>query len=329
MSTTWAAVASVMVLLAVAPGARAEDKLDKVVASGLRCYEELNFGCSIAKLTAAQARIDAGEALPIKDQTLACEALAFSYTSIDKGELAEAAFQWCFRVDPAYSIEADVVGPRIYPFFQRARQAFLRARLDLDPIVLPWPALVEVPPRLDLALHTPQEILLSGSGELEPRSHIFGFAAGAGLLFGNDASDWDPGLAVELNYGYSALKHLRVPFAVSFEFHGTARDDIKSGYPNALYYLGIRTGVEGVLTALDFVELTGGLLVGAGFAGVGGLEDKIGGALTLRLGVGFRIGSDFSAGVDLEPTLFIATLSDDSIGTSTTFPIMVRFDARF
>ena len=65
-------------------------------------------------------------------------------------------------------------------------------------------------------LHTPTEILLSGSGDLERRSHLFMFDIGAAFLVGDDADDFEPGVQVGVEYQYAPLATLRTLFRAGF-----------------------------------------------------------------------------------------------------------------
>ncbi len=302
-----------------------------LLEQGRACYEQLNYGCAIAKLSELKTLAKAGTAgLPSTAMLPGCEALAIAFTAVDKADDAVATFEWCLELDPGYRVDAQVVGPRVFPHYDAARKRFLSARLDLTPRRSPLPDPIAVPPRLSMVLHTPTEILLSGApfGN-EDTSHVLGFAVGARVLVGDDADDFDPGITIGLDYGARLADHLRLIVRADFSLHTTRRDDIKAGYPSTLYVLGVDAGLEGYWLLADLVEVRAGVLVGPSFAGVGGLQDRVMGHIGARAGLAFRFAPVFAAGLILEPCVVLGKGDAGGLLSSFVLPVLVTFDARF
>jgi len=316
-----------LALLPAAPPLAGQALLDQ----GRTCYEQLNYGCAIAKFTDLRALSKAGSSgLPRSAMLPGCEALAVAYSAVDRPSDAVSTFEWCLELDPSFRVDAQVVGPRVYPHYETARHRFLSARLDLTAQRGALPEPIGVPPRLPMALHTPTEILLSGApfGN-EDTSHVLGFAVGARVLVGDDADDFDPGITIGLDYAARLTDHLRLIVRADFSLHTTRRSDIKAGYPSTLYVFDVDAGLEGYWLLADLVELRAGVLVGPSFAGVGGLQDRVGAHLASRLGVAFRFAPVFSAGVLVEPAVVLGKGVAGDLLSSFVLPVLVTFDARF
>ncbi len=80
---------------------------------------------------------------------------------------------------------------------------------------------------------------------------------------------------------------------------------------------------------LETLELSLGVSLGLSVMGVGQLGDKIGGFGTASVGIGFRPVQPFAVTLTAEPTLILATLESDQLGSSFTLPILLRFDVGF
>ncbi|MBT9560844.1 MAG: hypothetical protein IV100_32770 [Myxococcales bacterium] len=302
-----------------------------LLEQGRACYDQLNYGCAIGKLSELKALSRAGTVGVSSAAMLpGCEALAIAFTAVDQADEAIATFEWCLELDPAYRVDAQVVGPRVFPHYAAARQRFLSARLDLTPRRGSLPDPIAVPPRLAMVLHTPTEILLSGApfGN-EDTTHVLGFAVGARVLVGDDADDFEPGITVGFDYGARLAEHLRLIVRADFSLHTTRRSDIKAGYPSTLFVLGADAGIEGYWLLADLVELRAGVLAGPSFAGVGGLQDRVMGHLGARLGLAFRFAPVFAAGLLLEPAVVLGKGDAGDLLSSFVLPVLLTFDARF
>ncbi len=310
--------------------ALARDPSKALLDTGLACAEQLNYGCALQNLEAFRTAHRVSPTVTAPEAVKGCNALATVYASVDRGDDAKAAFEWCLELDPRFSVDPDVVGPRITPHYAAARVRFLSKRLRLEPVGPELPPLHEVPPAVEPVLHTPSEVLLSGSlgigGGDAPNRLSMG--AGGAVLFADDAESFSAGFGLEVDYA-RRVGPVAVVVDIHFSNHRTKRDDIRPGYPSTLYSIGGGVGVDWAWLAAERLEIVLGGILGVSAAGVGGLDDRVGAWLGLRAGLMVRVSDEFAAGFLAEPGLVIAQLESGEIGYSTVLPLIARFEARF
>lgn len=307
-----------------------KDPSAALLQTGLGCAEQLNYGCALQNLEAFRDAQRRTPSIPPGDAIKGCSALATVYASVDRAADAESTFEWCLEIDPRYAVDADVVGPRIYPRFKAARARFLEKRLELAPLGPGVPPLHEAPLRIEPVLHTPSEVLLSGKlaiGGADAPNRL-SMSAGGTLLFDQDAESYSPGFALEVDY-LRRLGAVTLVIDVDFSSHATKRDDIRSGYPSTLYTVGVAVGVDWAWLAADRLEIIVGAVAGLSMAGVGSVDDRAGGQIGLRAGLMVRIADEFAAGFLVEPGLIVAPLESGDLGLTTVMPLLARFEARF
>ncbi len=314
------------------PGLAAGDDLSRRIDKGVKCYEELNYGCALKKLSAVVAAIDGGAEVPPARRIEVFETLAFVLASVERGDEARKAFARCFDVDPKFRLDPKVISPKIYRHYKTARRVMLRARLKGT---LPKPALPEpyAPAPItasDLLLHVPAEVALAGglAPEEELRQRL-DFLAGGHVLFAEDAALYGAGFWLSLAYKYKLTDIVQVGLLGFFTQHAYAGDDLKSGFSGTLYVVDAGPLVEAVFAIGDWVEVSVGVAGGVGLAGLGNLSDQVGGWVAGIVGVAAVPAKEFAVGVSVLPSVVVATKSDDEVGTSFTLPILVTFEARF
>jgi len=315
-----------------APGV-AKERVRKLVAAGVACYEALNYGCAISRLEEARDRAAArGIALDEGVGLSLCRTLAFALASVERHEQAVAAFERCFEVRPAFKLDPDVISPKIYADYEAARKKTLRQVMKgeirpprLPPVVPPPPARAA-----DLEVYVPPYLTLAGMHEPDATyRHDMDFLLGTLLLFGGDGEQFDTGFSAALQYGYALTEHVVLDFLVQYSQHEYGRLDAKPDFPATLYVLQPGAGARGRFSAGEYVELSAGLLGGLSAAGLGTVGDQLGGFVAVSLDATVRPSKELGVGIRVLPTLVIAELSDGEVGTSLVLPIYLRLAVFF
>lgn len=322
-----------IVALLMSPAAHADKKVDALMVSAQRCYEELNYGCAISKLREAQARIaDKKLTLPVERRVAVYQTLAFALASVEKHDEAAAVFELCLGIKPDYSLDPKVISPKIYADYRRARHKTLSAVLDLKPMTPPLPSVHGPgPPRVrDYELHVPSTIVLGGRLEPEEdKSHRLDFLAGVKVLFGGDGENFNPGFGLAVQYAYSVTESFEVGLITLFSQHTYSGDDVKPGFPSTLYVLDPGLVARYVLRFGEYVDLGVGVALGASVSGIGTLGDINAAWFSADISVMITPSPEFGFGLSTLPGVVIARLESGDVRTSFTLPVLVRFEARF
>ncbi|MFT5429563.1 MAG: hypothetical protein ACI9OJ_000234 [Myxococcota bacterium] len=321
-----------VIVLLLSFAATADKKLDKLVTSGVRCFNELNYGCAITKLGRAQDLLDTGAELPRTRALEVCRTLAFALASVEKHPEAEATFDKCFKIEPAFRLDPKVISPKIYADYRSARAkqlaTLIRGRVEPPPFPDPYPP--PAPGPSDLEVHVPTGLTAGATlRDDQALRHHFGVLAGTRLVFGADAEDFNPGFAVGLEYGYQFTDIVGLSFGAQFSQHGTARGDTKSGFPASLYVMEPGLGLRFRFAVGEWVDLSIGVTGGLTLAGLGGIGGTTAGMVAVPASVMIRPMPEFAVGISVIPTLSISKLSTDELGTSLTLPLLLRFEAHF
>lgn len=314
------------------PGASAKKKTLKLLIAGASCYENLNYGCAIDKLVAAQARVETeGITLDTPHAMKLCETLAFALASVEKHKRAVAAFARCLALQPSYRLDPKVISPKLYRDYQTARRTMLDRVTTPTPRLPQLPKLYPIPPPdgRDYRVHTPDYLTLSGMHEQETLRHDLDFLVGASLLFGGDGENYRTGFAAAVQYLYAVHRLVELQGIAQFSTHNYAGDDAKAGFPATLYTVNLGFGARVRVGVGDYVVLSAGLLGGLSMAGLGSVDDRIGGFVAGTATVTIRPIPEFGVGVTVIPTLVLAELEEGDIGKSLVLPIFLRLAAYF
>ncbi|MFT7626317.1 MAG: hypothetical protein ACI9WU_005512, partial [Myxococcota bacterium] len=310
----------------------AKPPVETLVERGTRCYDELNYGCALARFREAAAAIEAGaEVTPAQRLTL-YKSLAFTLASVEKHAEAQKAFEQCFAARPSFKLDPRIVSPKIYGDYQKARRRVLRSLVqgELNLPGLPDTYAPAPPTPDDFLLHVPAEVALAGG--LDPESDLpveMEFLAGARLLFGDDADAYGPGFGLGLSVIYQVTDIVGVGIVTLFSQHAYSGDDLKTGFPGTLYILDAGPTVRALIGLGDWVQLSIGFAAGIGTAGLANVSDAVGGWLAMPVGVTANPAREFGIGVSLMPSVVIATKADEEVAWSFTLPIFLHFEAHF
>ena len=302
------------------------------LVSGLRCFEELNYGCTIKRLSAVrEALVSYGVSLSKDERRSMLRTLGFALSSVEKHAEAQDVFLEYLRTFPRERLDGAVVSPKIMNDFRAARATFLAELMPLNVQSLPptKPFVGTGPSARDLVLHVPEELRLASRVRRDEEIvHTIGFEAGAGLLFGADSDNFATGFAVGLTYHYEVAAPLQVGLRLGFGQHGTSRSDVKAGYPSKL--LAFHGGPEfRVAFELgDYVELAMGVAPSIHTSGVGTLGEKIGGMIMGSLTVMARPVTEIGIGVAVLPSVVLAS-TENGLGSSFVLPVSLRLEGAF
>jgi hypothetical protein len=319
-----------LALLLIPALCHADRVLERSISTGTQCYESLNYGCAINKLREAALRVEEQDL--VLDEATAIrlyQTLAFALASVEKHTEAAEAFGHCFRVQPAYRLDPEVISPKIYQDYQVARRAALAGLLD-EPLRTPQtpPVYPERPVHVaDLQLHT--GVLAPGLELSERPSHQLNFLAGPQLLFGQDAEQFELGFNVGVAYLYAVHSFVDVGVIGLFSQHSYAGADLKGGASGTLYVVQTGATVSGAFPLGEYVELSVGLVAGASLGGLANLEESLGGWVGGRFAAMVTPLPRFGVGIELLPGVVVAKLSNGELGTSLTLPLSLRLQARF
>jgi len=313
--------------------AAADQRFDKLLRTGERCYEELNYGCAISRLTDAGKRAaDKGLTPAPKDALRLHQTLAFALASVEKHDLAAAQFEKCFAVQPMYRLDPKIISPKIYADYKRARHKTIYAMLKGARRAPGLPGVIDVPPPTmnDLSVHVPSDVVLGG--RLEPEqalNNVLDLAIGGHLLFDDDGEDFSTGFGVAMSYMRVLSERFQVGAVGFFAQHNYAQADLKAGFPGTLYVLNAAASARLTLQFGEYIDMGIGAFGGIALAGLGGVGDTVGGWVGADVRLTALITREFGVGLSVMPQAVIASVSDDDTGTSFTLPVLLRFETRF
>lgn len=322
----------ILAALLIPATASADRRFDKLLERGVRCYQELNYGCALGRLGDASTLLEGGLEVDRADAMTLHETLAFVLASVERHADAASAFERCFALNPTYKLDPKVISPKIYVDYKAARRTSLRALMKGERRApkLPTPFGPRPPGLSDYRLHIPARVMVGG--RVEPREslvHHVDVRAGARLLFDDDAERYGPGFGLAFIYSYSVTEILRFGVAALFSQHAYTLDDLKAGFPGTLYVLDVGPGLWAVFQLGDYVDLDLGIVAGIGLSGLGTLGEATGGWIGGSVGVTITPSPEFGIGLSAIPSVVIAGLSAGDTGTSFSLPLLLRFEARF
>ncbi len=309
-----------------------EGAVIEMINGGTRCYKELNYGCAITRLTQARNAVD-GDGIQLSPalRIQLLRTLAFALSTVERHGDAQRVFLALFRRAPAERLSPSQSSSSVITDFHKAKRLFLReiAPMSVAPLPLPQPYVPEGPGVGDLVLHLPEDVRLATQvGMDDGPAHTIGFEAGAGLLFGADAQNFGTGFAIGLSYGYSVMTSFQVGMRAGFSQHGTARSDVKAGYPARLLVLNVGPEIRGAFDLSDYVQVAVGVAPSVHASGVGNFGGKIGGLVLGSVTIIARPVKAIGIGVAVLPSVVIAQTAD-GFGASFTLPISLRLEGVF
>lgn len=304
----------------------------KSIDAGIKCYEELNYGCAITRLVSARDAVDAhGLQIARSQRRRMLRTLAFAFSSVEKHDDAKSAFFALINEFPKERLDPNVVSPKIMANFNAARIEFFTklVPIPIQPLPPVTPFLSQGPGKRDLVLHVPEELRLASRVRTDEEIvHTIGFEAGGGLLFGNDTDNFSTGFTVGLTYSYELVAPIQVGLRLGFGQHGTSRSDVKAGYPSRLLVFHGGPELRAAFDLGDYVELAIGVAPSIHASGVGTLGDKIGGLVLGTVSVMARPVPEIGIGVAVLPGVVLAPTSD-GLGSSFVLPVSLRLEGAF
>ena len=300
---------------------------EALIDEGVRCYQELNYGCAIDKLGKAVLDLDTGAG---SSPDLALRArlhLAFALIAVDRLDDARGQLRKVLQERPAFALDSAVVSPRIVAALEEVRRELIAKSIPQeldpgDPIELPS---VPSPPQ---ALYREEVVQQEGSladGGAEHR-WIVDLGAGASFLVGRDAERYQiaPGIAMRLLYRLDDLWVLGL--GSQLFVHSVQDLDLEGGAPNSLWALHLQpqVGLSVGVTRWLHVEALG--IVGASVFGHDGLSGGAGVELGVQTGLRFRASASLFVSLHVSPVVAIGSAGSE---TSTSFSLPVTATAGF
>lgn len=320
----WALLGAVALLCTARSVRAAEPPLEKLIHAGVTCYDQLDYGCAIGKLREALRLMTAKGLEPApREKITLYQTLAFALAAVSRHGEAIAMFEKVLALQPTFVLDPELVGPRVYADYRKARERVLMRKLALKPPPVALPPLVAPPePTADwLLLVPPPKSALQDS---ESGPHKVGFALGAAFLFGDDAERYSAGFGAGLEYSYDIGRFLQVAANVLFFNHEYQRGDLLAGQSSTLFVLNPTVGLRARIELARWVGLGLGATAGVSVMGVGNLSDRVGGTLGATVSVDFRPVPQFAVDLLLIPMVTIASDDAGQLGTSFSLPLMLR-----
>jgi hypothetical protein len=317
------------VLLCLPDQAFAQRALQKQLKRGVHCFEQLNYGCAISALEkAARLAKKAPGSLAPATALLLYKTQGFALAAVGRHGKATLAFERCFAVDPSFYLDSKVVSPKIYADFQEARRRSLLSKLKGKIRAPELPQVFDPPPPKRLFLHSPPQFQ-QGAWLTEDQQNRVHIMVGGHFLFGDDADSFGAGFGVQLNYGFKLNRFFDAVAGLSFFRHEYSGNDLKSGFTGALLIVQPSLGVRAHLLVAEIWDVGVGFHLGASAMGVGNLSDRVGGLGALSAFVHVTPHPSVAVGLNVSPTLVLATLRNEQLGSSLSLPVFASIQMRF
>ncbi len=251
-----------------------------------RCYDELNFECSLRHL--AQARLE--ELSQGKDLDKLCtiyKLMATSHVALGHDAQALEAFRQLLLVKPDYKLEPSQVSPKILALLEQAREEMARFRPAPKPQEKTEPA-PQTTPRPKPEKQPP---LVKPSPYFDPAWSLSGSVLAA-VLFGRDADYYHPGAAFRVDAAFQLAPGWTLGPVLHYQLHAKKKDAKTLHGLSALAEAGYRKQWERVALRLP-------LALGPTMYGRGALAEEGGLAWQLLPTVELRPIPSFSLGLHL------------------------------
>ena len=224
------------------------------------CYNELNFDCALRNL--AQARLEElAHGNDLKQLSVIYNLMAVSHVALGQDAQALEAFRQLLLVNPAFTLDARQVSPKILVLLEKAREEMQRFRprreeetpkpkQEEEPPPKPAPEpIVSEPPPVPTSPYYPPAWSLSGS-------------VSAAVLFARDARYYHPGAAFALDASWRLAGGWFLGPVLQYQFHPSKQDSGHLNVLSALAEAGYR--LDGERFALRLPVALGATLYGRG-----------------------------------------------------------------
>ena len=311
----------------VATGDVVVSPLERLVDEGVRCYQELDYGCAIDQLQKALVDLQTGGRMEPATELRARLHLSFALLAVDRTEDARGQLRRVLGLNPRFTLDAAIVSPRIVAALEQVRRELVAPAIpsDLDagdPVPLP------TAPDLPDAMLRPVRVARAGAAldvREEPRWQV-DLGGGIEILTGTDAEHYNLGPGLDVRFLWHVDELWVVGLGTTLHLHSVGDLDLGQGAPNSLWILGVQPQVGISAPLASWFSLEAMAVLGAVVYGHDGLDGGAGLETGLTVGARFRLTRTLSAALCVTPLVAIGSVDD---ATATSFSVPVSLLAGF
>lgn len=310
------------------PPAGPPSGITRLVDEGVRCYQELDYGCAIDRLQKALVDLQTGGHLEPAAELRARLHLAFALLAAERLEDARGQLRRVLLIDPRFSLDPAIVSPRIVSTLDQVRRELLAPSMpaDLDPgDPLPLPTHPEPPD----SLLRPVRIARAGASldvVEEPRYQV-DLGGGAQVLTGDDAGRYQVGPGLVARFLWRVDELWAVGIGTSVFLHAVGGDlDLGQGAPNSLWVLGLQPQAGLSTSVTPWLSLEALAVLGAVVYGHDGLDGGAGIEVGVVAGARFRVSRVLSVALHATPLVAFGTANEASV---SSFSVPITLEAGF
>lgn len=296
----------------------------RLVDAGVRCYQELDYGCAIDQLQKALLDLQTGGQMEAGTELRARLHLAFALLAVDRDTDARGQLRRVLALDPRFTLDAAIVSPRVVAALDQVRRELVAPSIptDLDP---GDPVPLPVAPDLPDALLRPVRIVRAGAAldaVEDPRFQV-DLGGGVQILTGRDAEQYEVGPGLDARFLWRVDELWAVGIGTTLHLHSVGDLDLGEGAPNSLWVLGVQPQAGLAARVAPWFDVEALAVVGAVVFGHDGLDGGAGVEAGLSVGGRFRLSRTLSIAVRVTPLVATGSVGDAS-ATSFSVPVTVQ-----